>query len=296
MRRLPLLPLLLLPFGAAPAAAQTALCRAAITAAEAEFAIPDRLLLGIGRLESGRRDPQTGVLDPWPWTINAEGRGSFFPSREAAIAAVRELQAQGVRSIDVGCMQINLRHHPGAFASLEEAFDPAANVRYGARFLTALRERAGDWTMASGHYHSQTPELAKGYRTRLARLLAAEQRAPTPEPAPVLPPAPGGVALAAFAGATGRGLDSYRLAPIPMAGRGPLPPAEPPRTVMPTARPMAAAPAAATAPAAVAAPRTTMPGPAPTAGPLAAAAPPAPRAPHVVAVAGPGGIGGRRLF
>ena len=35
----------------------------------------------------------------------------------------------GVSSVDAGCTQINLRHHPAAFAYLKEAFDPVANVR-----------------------------------------------------------------------------------------------------------------------------------------------------------------------
>ncbi len=113
------------------------LCRAAIAQAERERSLPPRLLAAIGRVESGRRDPATGATHPWPWAINAEGRGSFFPDKAAAIAAVRDLQAHGVRSIDVGCLQINLRHHPAAFASLEEAFEPLANARYAARFLAA---------------------------------------------------------------------------------------------------------------------------------------------------------------
>ena len=40
--------------------------------------VPPRLLFAIARVESGRRDPATGGTHPWPWTINAEGRGSFF--------------------------------------------------------------------------------------------------------------------------------------------------------------------------------------------------------------------------
>lgn len=269
---LPLIVLALL-FGSRSVVAQVALCRAAITAAEAEFNIPDRLLLGIGRVESGRRDPQTGSFDPWPWTINAEGRGSFFPSREAAVEAVRALQASGMRSIDVGCMQINLRHHPNAFASLEEAFDPQAGARYAARFLTSLQQRAGDWTMAAGHYHSHTPEFAERYRARLATVLANERRSPTPEPslgpAPLLARAPASVpgSMATMMASSVRGaLDAYRSAPIPVAGRGQNLPA-------------------------------SAPNPAPAAGPavqLAQLAPP--RAPHVVAEVGSGGIGNRRLF
>jgi len=151
------------------------LCRAAITEAERGANLPRGLLQAIGRVESGRRDPETGHFAPWPWTINAEGEGKYFPTREAAIAHVRQLQARGVRIIDVGCMQINLHHHPNAFASLEQAFDPLTNARYAARFLTELNAGRGDWRQAAGHYHSQTPERAGPYREKV--LAAWEQEA-----------------------------------------------------------------------------------------------------------------------
>ena len=93
--------------------------------------------------------PSSGALHPWPWTVDAEGQGAFYDSKELAIAAVRALQARGVRSIDVGCMQVNLMHHPNAFNSLEQAFDPVArNANYAAQFLTEL--------------HGQNRDLAKG--------------------------------------------------------------------------------------------------------------------------------------
>lgn len=234
MRILPFL--LLIAFAGGQASAQpgpaqdpTLQCRAAIARAAQDAGIPSGLLQAIGRVESGRRNPETGIAGPWPWTLNAEGRGQFFPTREAAIAAVRELQARGVRSIDVGCMQVNLHHHPRAFANLEEAFDPPANARYAARFLTELNATRGDWMVAAGHYHSQTPELAQAYRARVQAALPAEQaragqdlalsttRPPVAlslsnraERAAVLP-APGA--------GRGRGLDAYRAAPVPLTGR-----------------------------------------------------------------------------
>ena len=175
-----LTPLLLLALWLTPAArAQTPdptlQCRAAIARAEQDAQIPAGLLQAIGRVESGRRNPETGVAGPWPWTINAEGRGHFFPTREAAIAAVRELQGRGVRIIDVGCMQVNLHHHPRAFASLDEAFDPVSNARYAAHFLTQLQAARTDWITAAGNYHSQTPELAQAYRARVQAAWPAAQ-------------------------------------------------------------------------------------------------------------------------
>ncbi len=92
------------------------LCRAAIAGAERQWHVPDRLMAAIGVVESGKRDA-AGTVSPWPWTINAEGVGHWFDSKAEAIAAVRTLQARGVRSIDVGCLQVNLMHHPDAFGS-----------------------------------------------------------------------------------------------------------------------------------------------------------------------------------
>ncbi|NKE43321.1 lytic transglycosylase domain-containing protein [Roseomonas frigidaquae] len=267
-RILGLLPLILFAW-IAPSQAQTALCRAAISTAEAEYGVPGRLLLGIGRVESGRRDPETGAWGPWPWTINAEGRGTYYPSRDAAIAAVRALQAEGVRSIDIGCMQINLRFHPDAFASLEEAFDPLANARYAARFLNTLQSRAGDWMVAAGHYHSHTPDRADAYRARLAQVLAAEQRRPSADPAPQLAAAP-----ALPHSSPRHGLDLYRSAPIPLVrhAAASLPPARPAAAPIPLPRPAAG-----------------------SAQPMAALQVAA-RAPHVVTAVGPAGIANRRLF
>jgi len=143
------------------------LCTAAIMAAQQRVAIPDRLLLAIAIVETGRPQGPGGLLMPWPWTINAEGAGQFFDSKAQAIAATEALLARGVRSIDVGCMQINLFHHPKAFVGLDEAFEPRANADYAARFLRQLYEQTGTWPTAAGAYHSETPDLAAPYRQRV---------------------------------------------------------------------------------------------------------------------------------
>jgi hypothetical protein len=78
------------------------------------------------------------------------------------------------RSIDIGCLQVNLLHHPNAFASLAEGFDPAANARYAARFLVELRNRLGGWLPAIGAYHSATDWRAEPYRARVLANWASE--------------------------------------------------------------------------------------------------------------------------
>ncbi|WP_158926374.1 transglycosylase SLT domain-containing protein, partial [Acidisphaera sp. S103] len=140
------------------------LCETAATSAEYTGRLPPRLLGAISLTETGRVDPATGRIRPWPWTINAEGVGQFFDTRQQAIAAVKVLQARGVQSIDVGCMQVNLMYHPDAFASLDDAFDPAINATYAARFLNSLYVGSKDWATAIAAYHSETPDLGDAYR------------------------------------------------------------------------------------------------------------------------------------
>ncbi len=164
---LPLL-ILLLPTTvfASPPPSPSALCETAIVGAERTLRLPLRLLGAIADVESGRLDG-AGHVRPWPWTINAEGRGQFFASKQDAIATVRTLQLQGVQSIDVGCMQVNLMYHPNAFASLDEAFDPTANALYAARFLNTLYGISGSWVQATAAYHSQTPAIGAEYQQRV---------------------------------------------------------------------------------------------------------------------------------
>jgi hypothetical protein len=237
------------------------LCRQAIAAATQEFGIPPGLMAAMGRVESGRRDPQSGAWHPWPWTVDAAGEGHFYESKAEAIAAVREFQARGIASIDVGCMQVNIMHHPDAFASLDLAFDPQTNARYAARFLKQLYGQTADWPRAAGLYHSATPALGLDYQNKVMAVLPDEQRGAFGGGAalamagvgwqsgfaPIRPTAHGGTLgmgpMVAFSHAPpphvillpappgggptppGRSLSAYRAAPVLLATRLPLAPA-----------------------------------------------------------------------
>ena len=150
------------------------LCRQAINQAETGSGLPQHMLAAIARVESGRPDQMTGRFHPWPWTINAEGRGYFFDSKAEAVEFARGLQARGVRSFDTGCLQVNVMYHPDAFRSLDEAFDPLANARYAVKFLTELRDKGGSWEKASAWYHSANPELGDPYRVKVVAAIAVE--------------------------------------------------------------------------------------------------------------------------
>lgn len=151
-------------------------CTEAVATAERNENIPRHLMAAISLAESGRWNSDRQAKFSWPWTVMAEGEGRFLPTKAAAIATVRDLQARKVRNIDVGCMQINLRYHPDAFDSLDEAFDPAANVAYGSRYLKTLFDETRSWQQAAGRYHSATPEFNRPYRMRILKLWNEQRR------------------------------------------------------------------------------------------------------------------------
>ena len=148
----------------------SSLCTEAILAAEQRHGLPKGLLGAIAKVESGR--PITAMSDvrPWPWTIDADGAGLFFDTKREALAWMGG-PGRTARSVDIGCLQVNLQAHPRAFASLDRAFDPTENADYAARYLRELNDEArGDWTIATGLYHSHSPMLAADYRARVAEV------------------------------------------------------------------------------------------------------------------------------
>lgn len=259
--------------------APSRLCRPAIEMAERRHGIPSRLLHAIGRVESGRVDPATGQVNPWPWTANAEGQGFYFNTKAEAVATVTALRGKGTRSIDIGCMQVNLHHHPDAFASLEQAFDPMANADYAARFLRRLFDQTGSWQKAAAWYHSATPELGEAYQKRVMAAWPEEQKLPAAGTsalaaawgATLVPPGrtgatrmlpsasgsaaaepqaplnqggvPGGGQGVGQGAGPGRTLDSYRATPITWVYRPIAAPSAAPATARPTPAPAITTPA-----------------------------------------------------
>lgn len=155
-----------------PANAGPQTCALATQAAESRHSLPAGLMTAIASVESGRYDPQLQANVAWPWTINAEGTGSHFDSKADAIAHVSALRAGGMESIDVGCMQVNLRWHPDAFSSLDDAFDPAINAAYAADLLLRLFNQHGDWPTAIAHYHSSEQQRGANYAAKVAEAWA----------------------------------------------------------------------------------------------------------------------------
>jgi hypothetical protein len=155
----------------APVTAERACLDAIETAARTE-GVDAATLTAIGLTEAGRGVAGAGdgsrasAVTIWPWTVHDGDRGQYFPNRSAAERAVRDARRAGRRSIDVGCLQVNLRWHGDAVDDPLDLLDPATNVRVAARFLKRLSERYGA-EVAIGAYHSRSDDLATAYRARV---------------------------------------------------------------------------------------------------------------------------------
>lgn len=165
------------PKAALASADSSRICASAVHAAEISQRLPRFLLHAVSLAESGRWYKKAKARIAWPWTITAEGKGRFFRTKTKAIAEVKRLQAEGIRNIDVGCMQINLKYHGHIFGSVEEAFDPVNNVAYAAAWLKSLRGKKGSWAHAVGRYHNgYWKERGQGYWRRVYTIWTSEQR------------------------------------------------------------------------------------------------------------------------
>lgn len=143
------------------------LCSLSAARMEEKYDIKDHLLQTISSVETGNWSYDEGRFVSWPWTINVNGKGYRFKTKEAAIAKVKQLQSEGIESIDVGCMQVNLKYHKKAFASLDDAFNPDKNMEYGAKFLSKLYKKQGSWQKAAMAYHSKVPARGLRYKNKL---------------------------------------------------------------------------------------------------------------------------------
>lgn len=130
---------------------------------EKKYNIPKDTLYSISLQETKKKHKKLNIQLVWPWTVNVAGVGYHFDTKDEAIKFTQKKQEEGINSIDVGCMQINLKHHPDAFTSLEQAFSPRRNVAYGAKHLKEKYNANGNWEKAIGHYHSYDKSRSRKY-------------------------------------------------------------------------------------------------------------------------------------
>lgn len=141
-------------------------CLAEARRAEDQHGIPRGLLQSITRVEAGRKTV-TGEYMPWPWTLNDQGKGLFFDTKQAAVDYLQKAVSVGDHSVDAGCMQVNTKWHMDGFFELADMLDPLQNADYAASFLLDLHAAHQSWDGAVKHYHSSNPKKHMQYHARV---------------------------------------------------------------------------------------------------------------------------------
>ncbi|XDZ64970.1 hypothetical protein AB8880_08530 [Alphaproteobacteria bacterium LSUCC0684] len=142
------------------------ICEAHTPDLEKAFDLPPGVLTAISRVESGRPNAE-GIRQGWPWTINHDGKGLFFETKDEMLAYARSHIEKGDRRMDLGCMQISLFWHGDAFSSLDEMADPPSNIAYAAAFLADLSAQHGSLDQAIRRYHNADPKANTPYVARV---------------------------------------------------------------------------------------------------------------------------------
>ncbi len=153
------------------------LCRDAAREASTATGVPYDVLMAVTLTETGQQ--RDGTLEPWPWAVHHDGKGHWFDTSAEAVALAETALQAGATNIDLGCFQLNIRWHAGAFGSVEDMLKPAHNARYAAKFLADLYQESGDWALAAGAYHSRNPDNAEAYRVKFETMLAGVQNGET---------------------------------------------------------------------------------------------------------------------
>lgn len=137
-------------------------CENSIGRAEKKFNLPPYLLVAIALTESGIKGK------PSPFALNISGK-SYYPNDTSEMKALISRNGGSTSSIDVGCLQINLKWHAPRFKNWESLLVPNYNAEYAALYLTELHRKYGNWSSAVGAYHSRTPWRSENYACLVSR-------------------------------------------------------------------------------------------------------------------------------
>lgn len=145
-----------------------------------EEGVPPAILYVVSLAES-RAKLRSGKSQPWPWTLNIEGKGYRFLTRDeghqALLVAISKKQ-----TVDVGLGQVNWQWHRGRLGDPWQAFEPYFNLRLAATILREQSAQCGTWWCAAGRYHAHNnKERAARYeRIVKARFREVFDEHPTP--------------------------------------------------------------------------------------------------------------------
>jgi|GEM_PF-2382746 len=145
-------------------------CLVAIQLLEQRYKLPEHLLFSLSIIESGKWSKKYSKILPWPWVLNVDGETHFFDNKMLATKFLLNIVKNGLKNVDVGCLQVSVKHHGHKFKNLEEMLDPIKNVSYAAKYVAENYAETNNWKQAVAYYHSRTPSIGKEYLNKVMRV------------------------------------------------------------------------------------------------------------------------------
>lgn len=115
-----------------------------------------------------------GKVQPWPWAVNINGVGYYFPTEEAALAAAKKALSHGARRLGLGLGQIEWKYHKNRFENnLKASLRPDNNINVVCQIL---REGLNDKRVKSirsliAYYHRPVlDDIAFSYADKVLSL------------------------------------------------------------------------------------------------------------------------------
>lgn len=130
--------------GAIGKSSEMGLIKAGAKKAGVSLAIYYSLLLQ----ESGRNGK------PWKWTLNHNGKGMYFDSRNEARKYLSEAIEKGDKNIDVGLSQINIRWNGELVKNPLNLLEPKINIAVSAKILKDCMNRFSELRKGLSCYHA----------------------------------------------------------------------------------------------------------------------------------------------
>lgn len=112
-------------------------------------------LYAIALIES-RRVWNDHQVRPWLYTMMIQGKKNasvFLPDKDSAIILLNLLLQNGVKNVDVCCMQINLATHMNKVKNPADLFDLDTCIDIGGDILKVALQSTDDRELGLGRYH-----------------------------------------------------------------------------------------------------------------------------------------------
>lgn len=113
-------------------------------------------------------------VQPWPWTLNINGVGHYYPTMNDALIAAESAHKSGARRLGVGFGQVEWVYHSGRFGgSFANALNPKQNIKVVCEILMeAWRSpKVKNWEDAIAYYHRPVMDrIARSYAEKVLSL------------------------------------------------------------------------------------------------------------------------------